>query len=65
MITPHLDGAQLLRSIKAEARPADTRVIVLNGLPKSMVKRRCCGYSGFLRKPFTLDELLTAIQALK
>jgi CheY-like chemotaxis protein len=65
MIMPDLDGAQLLRSIKAEPRLADTRVIMLSGLPESMVKRRCSGYSGFLRKPFTLDELLTAIQALK
>lgn len=65
MIMPELDGAQLLRSIKAEPRLADTRVIMLSGLPESMVRRRCSGYSAFLRKPFTLDELLATIHGLK
>lgn len=65
MIMPDLDGAQLLRNIKAEPRLAATRVIMLSGLPESMVRRRCSGYSGFLRKPFTLDELLETIHRLK
>lgn len=65
MIMPELDGAQLLRSIKAEPRLSDTRVIMLSGLPESMVRRRCSGYSAFLRKPFTLDELLAAIRGPK
>ena len=65
MIMPKLDGAQLLRSIRAEPRLRDTRVLMLSGLPESMVRRRCSGYSGFLRKPFTLDELLAAIAGLK
>lgn len=65
MIMPVLDGAQLLRSIRAETRLAATRVIMLSGLPESMVRRRCSGYSGFLRKPFTLDELLAAIRHLE
>jgi DNA-binding response OmpR family regulator len=65
MIMPTLDGAQLLRSIKSERRLADTRVIMLSGLPESMVRRRCSGYAAFLRKPFTLDELLATIQSVK
>jgi len=65
MIMPELDGAQLLRSIRAEPRLKQTHVIMLSGLPESMVRRRCSGYSGFLRKPFTLDELLAVLERLK
>lgn len=61
MIMPDLDGATLLRGIRTDRRLAKTRVIMLSGLPESMVRRRCSGYSAFLRKPFTLDELLAAI----
>jgi DNA-binding response OmpR family regulator len=65
MIMPDLDGAQLLRDIKAEKRLSETRVIMMSGLPESMVRRRCSGYSAFLRKPFTLDELLSGIRGMK
>ena len=65
LIMPELDGAELLRDLKAERRLAQTRVIMLSGLPESMVRRRCSGYAAFLRKPFTLDELLAAIQRVR
>jgi CheY-like chemotaxis protein len=61
MIMPDMDGMQLLREMKSEKRFAQTRVIVLSGLPESMVRRRATGFAAFLRKPFTLDELLDAI----
>jgi two-component system OmpR family response regulator len=64
MIMPELDGVELLRGIKTERNLAKTRVIMLSGLPESMVRRRCSGFSAFLRKPFTLDELLAAIHGL-
>jgi DNA-binding response OmpR family regulator len=56
-----LDGAETLRAIRSTARLANVCVIMMSGLPESMVKRRCRGHDAFLRKPFTLEELLLTV----
>lgn len=60
-VMPVLDGAETLRAIKQDARLSATPVIMMSGILESMIKRREKGYAAFLRKPFSLDELLAMI----
>ena len=64
VMMPMLDGPATLRAIKQDARLASVPVVMMSGIPESMVKRRCRGYAGFLRKPFSLDELLATLSRL-
>jgi CheY-like chemotaxis protein len=61
---PVMDGAQTLQSLRKDARYTDLPVIIMSGIPESMVKRRCRGFDAVLRKPFALDELLGTIERL-
>ena len=61
---PVLDGAETLRALLAEPRLASLNVVLMSGIPESMVKRRCRGHRAFLRKPFSLDELLETVAEL-
>ena len=61
---PVLDGGGTLRALKADARLASIPVLMMSGIPESMVKRRCRGFDAFLRKPFSLDELIAMVDAL-
>jgi CheY-like chemotaxis protein len=58
---PLLDGASTLRRLQSSAARA-VPVLMMSGVPESMVQRRCHGYRAFLRKPFSLDELLDAVR---
>jgi DNA-binding response OmpR family regulator len=62
-VMPTLDGSQTLRAMRNDPRHAEISVVLMSGIPESMVKRKCRNYSGFLRKPFSLDELLATIDA--
>lgn len=59
-----LDGGATLSAMKADPRLSSVPVIVMSGIAESMVKRRCRGYDAFLRKPFSLDELLDTVNEL-
>jgi CheY-like chemotaxis protein len=61
-VMPTLDGAATLQALRNDPRLADVRVVMMSGIPESMVARKCRGYAAFLRKPFSLDELLSTIQ---
>jgi CheY-like chemotaxis protein len=61
---PVLDGGETLRALKADPRLSSLPVLMMSGIPESMVKRRCRGYDAFLRKPFSLDELLETVDAI-
>lgn len=66
VVMPVLDGPDTLRALRGEMGLGQLPVVLMSGIPESMVKRRCRGYTAFLRKPFSLDELLATIQrALK
>jgi CheY-like chemotaxis protein len=58
---PLLDGASTLRRLQGAAARA-IPVVMMSGVPESMVQRRCRGYRAFLRKPFSLDELLETVR---
>ena len=56
-------GAPLFQSTpgasdELSGRPLDRSSVL------SMVKRRCRGYDAFLRKPFSLEELLDTVESL-
>lgn len=61
---PVLDGAETLRAIRKDPRLVTLPVILMSGLPETTIKRRGRGYDAFLRKPFSLEELLQTIEAL-
>jgi CheY-like chemotaxis protein len=61
---PVLDGADTLRALRADQAGHRLPVVMMSGLTESIVKRRCRGYQAFLRKPFTLEELLGTVARL-
>lgn len=56
-IMPTMDGAALVRALRRDPRGSSIPVVIMSGLPESMVARRVRGYQGFVRKPFVFDEL--------
>lgn len=60
-VMPTLDGCETLRAMRNDPRHAQISVVLMSGIPESMVKRKCRSYSAFLRKPFSLDELMAAV----
>lgn len=63
-VMPVMDGAETLRALRAKPELAGVAVIMMSGLPEGMVKRKCRRYEAFLRKPFSLDEILAAVARL-
>ena len=61
-VMPAPDGAEILRFLRSELGLTDMPVVLMSGVPESMVRRRCRGYQAFLRKPFSLDELLVTVE---
>lgn len=61
---PVLDGADLVHAIKDDRRLAKIPIVMMSGIPESMIKRRCHAYDAFLRKPFSLTELQDTIDKL-
>ena len=61
---PVLDGGATLSAMKADLRLSSVPVLMMSGIAESMVKRRSRGYDAFLRKPFSLEELLAAVDGL-
>lgn len=63
-VMPVLDGAETLKALQADTRTARIPVVMMSGIPESMIKRRCRGYDAFLRKPYSLTELLGIVERL-
>lgn len=63
-VMPVMDGGETLRTMRASAELATVPVVVMSGLPEAIVKRKCRKYEDFLRKPFSLDELLATVRRL-
>ncbi|RLB28388.1 MAG: response regulator, partial [Deltaproteobacteria bacterium] len=58
---PDIDGMEVIRQIKEE-RP-ETKVVIITGYPSvsSAVESAKIGVSDYLRKPFTSDDFLGAV----
>lgn len=55
------DGLNLLAEVRAEKDLADTRIIMTSGMELS-AEARAAGADAFLLKPYTPDQLITAIR---
>lgn len=64
-VMPRLDGSETLRLVRKDAALSKVPVVMMSGVPESMVQRRSRGgYDAFLRKPFGLDDLLDVVAKL-
>jgi CheY-like chemotaxis protein len=59
---PLLDGAGVLKAMRADPKLAAVPVIMISAVPESVVRARCEGYAAFLRKPFDFQTLLSAVE---
>lgn len=62
---PGIDGAELLKAVRAMPRYERLPVLMISGAPESALKRYKVQYDAFLRKPFGLDEFLDSLAALR
>lgn len=60
-IMPIMDGAELVTALRRDATGRAIPVVMMSGLPESMVKRKVKHYAAFVRKPFAFDELLKTL----
>ena len=56
---PNMDGLQLLTTVRADASWADVRFIMITteGSPERVMEAVRLGASGYVRKPFTPEEI--------
>ena len=61
MMMPVMGGAEMLAAMAADPALSGIPVIVLSSLPEAAVRARADGAAAILRKPYTADEVLSAI----
>lgn len=61
---PLLDGAGVIRAMRADDRLRAVPVILASALPEKTISERCSGYNVFLRKPFKTECLMEEISRL-
>ena len=62
---PVLDGPGMLRVMRDNPEYRDIPVIVMSSLPEAAVAEVASGmYAGFLRKPFKLQAVIEAVNAI-
>jgi CheY-like chemotaxis protein len=54
---PIMDGAALVAALRRDRAGAPMRIVMMSGLPESMIARKVKGYDAFLRKPFSFADL--------
>jgi CheY-like chemotaxis protein len=59
-----MNGADLVRAIKARPAYRDLPVLVISGAPESALRPYRLPYDRFLRKPFGFDDFVDAVRAL-
>jgi two-component system chemotaxis response regulator CheY len=58
---PILGGAEMLRAMAAEPAYQRIAVIMMSSLSENVIAERCKGCSAFLRKPFRVAAVLSAV----
>jgi CheY-like chemotaxis protein len=61
---PIMDGAALLKALRADSKYGSIPVVLTSALPEASIRERCDGYNIFLRKPYKTEKLLEAITGL-
>lgn len=62
---PGMNGAELVRAIRAVEPFERIPVLLISGVPEAALRSYEPTYDAFLRKPFGLDELLDMLQQLQ
>jgi CheY-like chemotaxis protein len=65
VMMPILDGLEMLRRLRSDAASRDLEVIVMSAAPPPRGQEKLLNnVSGFLRKPFDLQDLLKMVRLL-
>lgn len=60
---PVMDGAETLQAIRSDPALGDIPVLLMSSVPQANLPTQCVP-SGFLRKPFDIDALLSMVAGL-
>jgi CheY-like chemotaxis protein len=61
---PVMDGAALVKAMRADPRLADVPVVVMSSIPETTVAERFPGYTAFVRKPFNIFAVVELVAEL-
>ncbi len=63
VMMPGMDGPEVCRRLQADPRTRAIPVVFITAVAPSLTAQRLagCQYAGIIRKPFTLDEVLTTV----
>lgn len=61
---PVLDGAALVKALRADPQLAAVPVVIMSSMPEATVAERSPGYTAFVRKPFNIFALVDLIAKL-
>jgi CheY-like chemotaxis protein len=64
LMMPVMDGAATLRHLKSQPGLRDIPVVLMSSIAEEAVAERCSGYVRFLRKPFSIDQVIEAVNEL-
>ena len=55
---PVMDGFTMLRNVVDDPVFKEIPVVMMSSMPEASVAERCSGYVAFMRKPFTIAEVI-------
>ena len=61
---PVMDGAAVMRQMAATPKLSRIPVVMMSSIPEDSVAERCAGYVMFLRKPFSVFQVVDVVQRL-
>lgn len=64
LMMPVMDGAAVLQRLSKSAELRDIPVVMMSSIPEASVAQRCEGYMMFLRKPFSVFQVIDIVNKL-
>ena len=64
VMMPDIDGPEVCRRLNADPRTRHVPVVLMTAVPESVLGKRLagCAYEAVISKPFSLDDVLTAVE---
>jgi CheY-like chemotaxis protein len=62
LMMPVMDGAALLKALKADDRYARIPFVLMCSLPEANITDRIKGYAAFLHKPFRVEDVVELVR---